>query len=138
MAATACLLLGQLEGGLPFESVVPGCKAALESHDAFEKCYPGDILVEAATNPAFKPPTSSKPQGSGSSIGSKPVVSPCERPFLTHVNYTGANHCPEHAANFAQTSRDSLQMREGPSRPLSWDFLRTSREFRANLYSIFV
>ena len=58
-AATARLPLGQKEGGggLSFESMVPGYKAALESHDAVEKRYPGDALVEAATNPAFKPPT---------------------------------------------------------------------------------
>ena len=47
----------QKEGGLSFESVVPGYKATLDSHDAVEKRYPGDALVEAATNPAFKPPT---------------------------------------------------------------------------------
>ena len=69
VAATTCLLLGQKEGGLSFESVVPGYKAALDSHDAVEKRYPGDALVEAATNPAFKPPTPAEAQGSGSSIG---------------------------------------------------------------------
>ena len=71
VAATARLLLGQKEGGggLSFESVVPGYKAALDSHDAVEKRYPGDALVEAATNPAFKPPTPAEAQGSGSSIG---------------------------------------------------------------------
>ena len=69
VAATAPLLLGQKEGGLSFESVVPGYKAALDSHDAVEKRYPGDALVEAATNPAFKPPTPAEAQASGSSIG---------------------------------------------------------------------
>ena len=70
VAATARLLLGQHQGGgLSFESVVPGYKAALDSHDAVEKRYPGDVLVEAATNPAFKPPTPAEAQGSGSSIG---------------------------------------------------------------------
>ena len=67
VAATARLLLGQNQGeGLSFESVVPVYKAA---HDAAEKRYPGDALVEAATNPAFKPPTPAEAQGSGSSIG---------------------------------------------------------------------
>ena len=56
-------------GGLSFESVVPGYKAALDSHDAVGKRYPGDALVEAATNPAFKPPMPAEAQGSGSSIG---------------------------------------------------------------------
>ena len=69
VAATARLLLGQKEGGLSFEAVVPGYKAALDSHDTVEKRYPGDALVEAATNPAFKPPTPAEAQGSGSSIG---------------------------------------------------------------------
>ena len=69
VAATARLLLGQKESGLSFQPVVPGYKAALDSHDAVEKRYPGDALVEAATNPAFKPPTPSEAQGSGSSIG---------------------------------------------------------------------
>ena len=69
VAASARLLLGQKEGGLSFESVVPGYKAALDSHDAVEKRYPGDALLEAATNPAFKPPTPAQAHGSGSSIG---------------------------------------------------------------------
>ena len=69
VATTARLLLGQKEGGLSFESVVPGYKAALDGHDAVEKRCPGDALVEAATNPAFKPPTPAEAQGSGSSIG---------------------------------------------------------------------
>ena len=69
MAATARLLLGQKEGGLSFDSVVPAYKAALDSLDAVEKRYPGDALVEAATNPAFKPPTPAEAQGSGSYIG---------------------------------------------------------------------
>ena len=61
--------LARRRGGLSFEAVLPGYKAALDSHDAFEKRYPGDALVEAATNPAFKPPTPAEAQGSGSSIG---------------------------------------------------------------------
>ena len=69
VAATARLLLSQKEGGLSFESVVPGYKAALDSHDTVEKRHPGDALVEAATNPAFKPPTPAEAQGSWSSIG---------------------------------------------------------------------
>ena len=69
VAATARLLLGQQEGGLSFESVVPGYQTALVSHDAVEKRYPLQALVEAATNPAFKPPTPPEAQGSGSSIG---------------------------------------------------------------------
>ena len=69
VAATARLLLGQKEGGLSFESVVPGYKTALDNHDAVEKRYPGDALVQAATNPAFKPPTPPEAQGFGSSIG---------------------------------------------------------------------
>ena len=82
MAATARLLLGQKKGGLSFESVVPGYKTALDSHDAVERRYPGDALVEAATNPAFDPPPA--PRGSGLSElhrHCKPVLSPCERPF---------------------------------------------------------
>ena len=35
------------------------------------------------------------------------------------VNYNGADHCPDRAANFARTSRDFVQMREQLSRPLS-------------------
>ena len=54
---------------MSFESVVPGYKAALDSHDAVEKRYPGDALVEAAANPSFKPPTPAEAQGYGSSIG---------------------------------------------------------------------
>ena len=70
VAATARLLLGQHQGGgLSFDSVVPGYKAALHSHDAVEKRYPGDALLEAATNPAFKPPMPAEAQGSRSSIG---------------------------------------------------------------------
>ena len=69
MTATPRLLLGQKEGGLSFELVVLGYKAALDSHDDVEKRYPGDALVEAATNPAFKPPRPPEAQGSGSSIG---------------------------------------------------------------------
>ena len=49
------------------------------------------------------------------------------------------NPCTLHRGlNMLRTSRDSLPMRDRPSRPLSWDFLRTSHELRANLYSIFV
>ena len=69
VAATARPLLGQKEGGLSFESVVPGYKTALDSHDAVEKRYLGDALVEAATNLAFKPTTPPEAHGSGSSIG---------------------------------------------------------------------
>ena len=60
-------------GGAVLRVVVPGYKAALDIHDAVEKRYPADALVEAATNPAFKPPTPAAAQGSGSSIG---VASP--------------------------------------------------------------
>ena len=72
VAASARLLLGQHHGGgggLSFESVVPGYKAALDSHDAVENRYPGDALVEAATDPAFKPLKPAEAQGSGSSTG---------------------------------------------------------------------
>ena len=48
---------------------MPGYKAALDSHDAVEKRYLGDALLEGATNPAFKPATPAEAQGSGSSIG---------------------------------------------------------------------
>ena len=70
VAATARPLLGQKEGGgLSFELVVPGYKTALHSHEAVEKRYPGDALVEAATSPALLPPAPAEAQGSGSSIG---------------------------------------------------------------------
>ena len=52
VAATASLLLHQKDG-LTFESVVPGCQAALHTHDAVERRYAGDALVEATTNLAF-------------------------------------------------------------------------------------
>ena len=71
-------------------------------------------MVEAATNPAFKPPMA----------------------LLTILNYNGGNHCTEHAANFARTSRalraipckranDPANYRPG----LFANFARTSREF---------
>ena len=68
MAATARLLLGQAEGGLSFESVVPGYQTALDSHAAVERPYPGDALVEAGTNPAFEPPPPPAAHCSGSSM----------------------------------------------------------------------
>ena len=37
VAANTRLLLGQKEGGLSFESVVPGYKTALDTHDAVER-----------------------------------------------------------------------------------------------------
>ena len=55
VANTAHLLLHQKDGPT-FESVVAGYQAALDSHEAVERRYPGDALVEAATNPAFEPP----------------------------------------------------------------------------------
>ena len=42
--------------GPTFDSVVPGYQTALDSHEAVERRYPGDALVEVATNPAFEPP----------------------------------------------------------------------------------
>ena len=53
--ATARLRLHQKDGRT-FESVVPGYQGAMDSHDAVQKRYPGDALMEAATNPAFEPP----------------------------------------------------------------------------------
>ena len=55
VAATTRLLLSRKDGPT-FESVVPGFQDALDSHDAVEGQYPGDALVEAATNPGFQPP----------------------------------------------------------------------------------
>ena len=55
VAATACLLLHQKDGPT-FELVVPGYQASLDSHDAVERRYPGDALVEAATNPGLRAP----------------------------------------------------------------------------------
>ena len=55
VAATARLLLSQIDGPT-FESVVLGSQAAYDSHDDVEGRYPGDALVEAATNPGFQPP----------------------------------------------------------------------------------
>ena len=49
MAATAHLLLGQKEGGLSFESLMPGYQTALDSHDAVERHYPGGALVKQVT-----------------------------------------------------------------------------------------
>ena len=55
MASTARQLLHQKDGPT-FESLVPGYQAALDSHEAVKRRYPGDALVGAATNPAFNPP----------------------------------------------------------------------------------
>ena len=55
VAATASLLLSHKDGPT-FESVVPRFQAALDSHDAVKRRYPGDALVEAATNLGFQPP----------------------------------------------------------------------------------
>ena len=67
MAATARLLLSQRDEAT-FKSVWPGFQAALDSHDDVERRYPGDALVQAATNPAFEPNPPAA-QGSGTSIG---------------------------------------------------------------------
>ena len=55
VASMARLLLHQRDGPI-FESVVLGYQAALDSHKAVERRYPGDALMEAATNPAFEHP----------------------------------------------------------------------------------
>ena len=92
VAATVRLLLGQNQGGggLSFDSVAPWYKAALDSHDAVEKRYPGDAMVEAATNPCLQAPHARRGPGLWElHWHCKPVVSPCERPFLTLVHYTG-------------------------------------------------
>ena len=68
LASNAHLLLHQREGPT-FESVVPGYQAALDSHEALERRYLGDALVEAATNPAFEPPRPPAAHGSGTSVG---------------------------------------------------------------------
>ena len=66
VAAAASLLLCKRDGPT-FDSVVQGFQAALDSHDDVERRYPGDALLEAATNPAFEPPPSppSPPQPIG-------------------------------------------------------------------------
>ena len=67
---------------LTFKSVVPGYEAALDSHEAVERRYPGDALVEAATNLAFEPPSAPcSPWVWDFHRNCDPVVSPCERPF---------------------------------------------------------
>ena len=81
VASTARLLLHHREGPT-FESVVPGYQAALDSHEAVQRRYPGDALVEAATNPAFEPPAPRSPWVWDLHRHCDPVVSPCERPFL--------------------------------------------------------
>ena len=68
VASTARLLLHQKDGPTS-ESVVPGYQAALDSHEAVERRYPGDALVEAATNPAFEPPQPPAAHGFGTSTG---------------------------------------------------------------------
>ena len=55
-------------------------------------------------------------------------------PFLTIVNYNGADQWPDRAANFAPTSCDFVQMREQLRRLLSSDL----GELRANLCNICV
>ena len=55
VGSTARLPLHQKDGPT-FEWVVPGYQVALDSHDAVERRYAGDALVEAATNRAFEPP----------------------------------------------------------------------------------
>ena len=66
VGSTARLLLHHKDGPT-FESVVPGYQAALDSHDAIERRYPGDALVEATTNPAFEPPQPPAAYGSETS-----------------------------------------------------------------------
>ena len=68
LASTARLLL-RLKDGPKFEDVVPGYQAALDSYEAVERRYPGDALVEAATNPAFEPPLPPAAHGSWTSTG---------------------------------------------------------------------
>ena len=106
--------------------MVPGYQAALDSHDAIERRYPGDALVEAATNPAFEhpppppsPPSPPQPMGLGPPQAFRPRSVALRTAFLTIVNYNVADHCPDRAPNFARTSRDFVQMREQLSRLLS-------------------
>ena len=66
VASTARLLLHQWEGPT-FESVLPGYQAALDSHEAVKRQFPGIALVQAATNAAFRPPHPPAAHGSGSS-----------------------------------------------------------------------
>ena len=85
VADAARLLLSQRDSPT-FESVVPGFQAALGSHDDVERWYPGDALVEAATNPAFKLPPPAPPVPRSPWVWDLhghcvPVVSPCERPL---------------------------------------------------------
>ena len=84
LAATARLLLHQKDGPT-FESVVPGYQGAMDRHDAVEKRYLGDALVEAATNPAFEPPppppSPRSPWVCDLHRHCDPVLSPRERPF---------------------------------------------------------
>ena len=54
VATTARLLLHQKDGPT-FELVVSGYQGAMDSHDAVERRYLGDALVENATTPAFEP-----------------------------------------------------------------------------------
>ena len=60
MTSTERLLLHKKDGPT-FDLVVPGYQGAMESHDAVERRYPGDALVEAATNPALEPPPPPSP-----------------------------------------------------------------------------
>ena len=62
-------LLLHEKNGPTFESVVLVYQAALDSHEALERRYPGDALGEAATNPAFEPPQPPKDHRSGTPTG---------------------------------------------------------------------
>ena len=120
--------------GPTFESVVPGYQAALDSHEAVERRYPGDALVEAATNPAFEPPSPPQPMGLGPPQALRPRSVALRTAFLTIVNYNRADHCPDRAAKFARFRANARTTQ--PTTVLR--FMRTSRELRANLYSICV
>ena len=65
------------------------------------------------------PPSPPQPMGLGSPQALQPRSVALRTAFLPVVNYNGANHCPDRAANFAQTSHGFVQMREQLSRPLS-------------------
>ena len=69
VASTARLLL-QHKDGPTFKSVVLGYQAALDNHEVVQRRYPGDALVEAATNPVFEPPQPPAAHGSGTPTGS--------------------------------------------------------------------
>ena len=81
MASTVRLLLHQSEGRT-LQLVVPGYQGALDNHVIVDRRYPGDDLVEAATNPAFEPlqPPRS-PWVCHRHRHYDPVVSPRERRF---------------------------------------------------------